>query len=61
MRITYESGQVVYNFWSSEKDPVGGFDKAALLVPGVHCRLRNISPGGTWLQSESFELAGKRQ
>jgi len=27
-------------------------------VPGVHCRLENISQSGHWIQSETFEVAG---
>ena len=27
-------------------------------MPGVHARLENISHQGTWIQSETFEIAG---
>ena len=59
-RITLELRQVIMKYCSSVQ-PVGGLDKALLVVPGEHCRLANIDvETNTWIETEEFvvESAG---
>ena len=58
-RVTLELSQYVHNVSRPGIMPVVEHGRPVLVVYGVHCRLSNISPEGTWVQGESFAAAGK--
>ena len=58
-RVTLELSQYVHNVFRPGTMPVAEHGRPVLVVYGVHCRLSNISPEGTWIQGESFAAAGK--
>ena len=45
-RLTYESRQVIHNYFDESQKPKGSMWKGALIVKGAHGRLDNISPQG---------------
>ena len=58
-RITYEARHLLKNYLNGE-DPVGLQWQGALVVKGaVHCRLSNITPEGTWKESEKYVYGGR--
>ena len=61
-RITYEARHILKNYLKgSEAEPVGLQWQGALVVKGAaHCRLSNITPEGTWKETEVFVYAGKK-
>ena len=59
-RITYEARQLLTNIYgSSDTEIIGQVWKGLLVVPGQWARLSNISANGTWLKTESFQVADK--
>ena len=60
-RITVEARQLVRKFFSKDFDeePEAQVYKTLVVVPGVHCRLSNISEDGRWLADESFSYGGE--
>ncbi|CAE7897118.1 unnamed protein product, partial [Symbiodinium sp. KB8] len=44
---------------NSAGEPTGAVYKSLIITAGPHCRLSNISEGGTWFSDESFEWRGK--
>ena len=59
-RVTLELRQVLKNYCSDTRDPVGIMGKSLLIVGGKHCRLSNISSAGTWKKTEVFWVAGEK-
>ena len=59
-RVTLELRHVVKN-WFGEGTPQGSQCEAALVVPGVHCRLDNISDEGKWLEDEEFWVGSEKK
>ncbi|CAK9011771.1 unnamed protein product [Durusdinium trenchii] len=57
-RITYEARQLLHSVHSQD-EIVGSVCKGLLVVPGQWARLSNISEGGTWLKTESFQVGDK--
>ena len=57
-RITYEARQLLHSVHSQD-EIVGSVGKGLLVVPGQWARLSNISEGGTWLKTESFQVGDK--
>ena len=60
-RITYEARQILRNWFSKDPEvkPLAEVYKGAVIFPGVHCRISNISESGHWIRSESFSFKGK--
>ncbi|CAE8583746.1 unnamed protein product, partial [Polarella glacialis] len=59
-RITVEHRAVVYGYFDPAVEvPVGINWRYALVVKGVHARLRNITMEGKWKEDERYQYGGK--
>ena len=60
LRITLEVSQVIYNYFSSSRPPVGALGPTMVVFPGTHGRLSNIDvETGLYIKTERFEYANK--
>ena len=59
-RVTFLMRQVVHHYFDNARDPVGNQLPRILIVPGVHCRLSNISEHGTWVMDEIFQYGDQQ-
>ena len=59
-RVTFLMRQVVRHYFDHDLDPVGNQLPPILIVPGVHCRLNNISEAGTWVMDEIFQYGDQQ-
>jgi hypothetical protein len=59
-RITVELRQVILNYFSPDKDPIGVMGPSLVVVGGTHARLSNISEDGKWVEDEVFIVGNER-